>query len=374
MLSDTSVRTSPRGPRPGFVRPQTVEHMKRWPREKVIQAVKDWKAEKGAWPKTSEIGRVKVGDPRWPSAPDIKRAGFTSFGDLLKAAGCSAGVALPPKAAVPAKYACACGCGHSVNPMLETFESLRRDQLSHSQIAANLGVSRSYVTLLLRKPPRFIKGHNAYAMWSGYNPKVLVPAWHNSTLGRREYEARAIQRQERSRSQRVRALLATLKPSETARLQAEREIALAMENAELAELIAEQEREARFGHRMPRWSLSLDAAFLDAAFLDFRADPNADPHRALVAAELHDALGGRDLDEVDRLDDHTLTYLQHKLADAGLVDISVTREERQLWLPQEQHRAQLDHRHEAEALGGHSREDFDRMLLYEFDDGILNRS
>ena len=56
-------------------------------------------------------------------------------------------------------HLCGCGCGHSLNPHLRRAHELVASGATHGQAAGVLGVSRKYVSLMFRKPPKYLKGH-----------------------------------------------------------------------------------------------------------------------------------------------------------------------------------------------------------------------
>lgn len=132
---------------------------------------------------------------------------------------------------------------------------------------------------------------------------------------------------------------------------------------ELAELIAEQERDARWGDRMPKWVLSLQRKVGEDGVLgDLIPSPDSDdPYQTLLGQLLRECLAGRDLDDIEALDDWTREWLQSKLIESGLGSAPlVTAADRQLWLPPERAVRRVTrptHWQEAESLGGQEKLD-----------------
>lgn len=59
----------------------------------------------------------------------------------------------------PQEFLCACGCGEQVNPVYVQAKMLRDKGMMPAAIAREMCVSRGYIKTLLRKPPRYVRGH-----------------------------------------------------------------------------------------------------------------------------------------------------------------------------------------------------------------------
>ena len=65
---------------------------------------------------------------------------------------------------------CGCGCGEGLNPRYVAVVALRSADatLTHKAIAAQVGLSREVVSLWLRKPVKYLKGHNGKQTWGPF--------------------------------------------------------------------------------------------------------------------------------------------------------------------------------------------------------------
>lgn len=384
---------------------------------------------------------------------------------------------------------CGCGCGQEVNPRLRQFRVMVAEGFTHYQIAAEHGVTREYVSSLIRKPPRYLRGHVAHVIERGPRPcescgqtfksqgpnhrhcsKTLecraadrarkdefwrsqdeaVAARVAERVARRE--ARELQREQERIARREANSLAALERRERwlerlgkksdlvvvratpalkyehsqhildrlvqqrrrelrrgtesfirefrgrlevrrqalqdakrarailsgevafgsdayrARMAAAQEMELQYaldESEELRELIEQQRKDERFGHYAPRWELSGNAPVSmegdSATLFDFIADPAGDPYGAVLAKEISETIGGMSAADLAQASEETIEWLQHKLSTAGLVDISVKREERERSLPQRKtrHATQEGEFVRLASLGGIDERDFD---------------
>jgi transcriptional regulator with XRE-family HTH domain len=188
---------------------------------------------------------------------------------------------------------CACGCGEEVNPFLAVFESAVADGLNQSEIAARYGVSPSYVGQLLRNPPTTVKGHQARIFWQSPEGQAI-----------------------RDRSRMLRDQDRLMRRKSVARRR----------------LLADERRRERslfFDH------LSLDAPVGSESELTLHGVVGSaeNPETLYLEAEWSDEikqiLGDLNPARIARLDEDTLEHLRFMLAEAGLVGIKVTREERE---------------------------------------------
>lgn len=267
-----------------------------------------------------------------------------------------------------AEFVCQCGCGEPL-ARVQRAHDLVRAGATHQQAANIIGCCRENVSILIRKPPRFLVGH--YRATDQHRQNMLASMarikaqrleQQRITVERiradrqREAEERLrireeklaiavvarLQLKEEGRQRRLEDLWIRQAAADQKRLMRQRATLRSGLVADLKKRIKAEERGER-GQDTTYGVLSLDAPITDAfdggaGWHEFsggnqlRLPPVEDPADLVAqdetSARIRQLVGNLDLEDVARMDSASLARLQDRLRSEGLVHFSVSQDER----------------------------------------------